>query len=286
MDSGSQYNLAALKEIRDSVLILSLGNAYLCEEPFLKKIGNTIDVNLEKLKSDISSLKKRFPGKFADEVDTDEIIKKIQDTAKSLQEPDKEIDEKCTMGELGQELETSVNTLADAIKKIKVQVEGDALTYTKKDSALQAVGGLKEIGISVGGAFTYLFKILICLIILSVLVFSYLFITVEKEGGFLKEIAESEALIQSKKEILSKLDEEKNQISQEIEQIKMKEKKKELNRQDKIDIMDLEMKSDKVDEEIHKVGGEVDLHEKKIMGNREKIEEIKKKSFVERLLRQ
>ena len=56
--------------------------------------------------------------------------------------------------------------------------------------------------------------------------------------------------------------------------------------ENKIDIMDLEMKSDKVDEEIHKVGGEVDLHEKKIMGNREKIEEIKKKSFVERLLRQ
>ncbi|MBW1888101.1 MAG: hypothetical protein JRI52_07100, partial [Deltaproteobacteria bacterium] len=54
-DSDPQNVIRALNEIRDNALMLSLANAYFCDEPFLKKIGRTIDSNVEKLKGDIYS---------------------------------------------------------------------------------------------------------------------------------------------------------------------------------------------------------------------------------------
>ena len=46
-------DLSALREIRDISLMLSLGNTYLCEEPFLKKIGHAMDAVLENLHGEI-----------------------------------------------------------------------------------------------------------------------------------------------------------------------------------------------------------------------------------------
>ena len=282
MDNDPQKNLSALNEIRASVLMLSIGNAYLCEEPFLKKIGRRIDVNVEKLKTDISSLKKKCPGKFATEVDTDEILKEIHGTAQRLQEPDKEIEEKCTVGALGQELEANIHTLAEAIKTVKIQVEGKSLTYTRKDSVFKTVGSVKNIGSSIGSAFALFLKILFCLIVISVLPLSYLFFTMDKEEHLLKEIANNEQYIQSQQGILSTLDAEKMQISQEIEKMKQKD----LSRQEKIEMMDLDMKIHKVDEKRGKVEIDISIHEKEIQDNRKKIVEIKEKSFIRRLLRQ
>jgi len=282
MDNDSQNNLSALKEIRDSVLMLSIGNAYLCEELFLKKIGRRIDVNVEKLKNDISALKKRYPGKFVTEVDTDEILKGIHGTAQRLQKPDKETEEKCTIGKLGQEMEASVNILTTAISTVRTQVEGDSLTYTRKDSVIKTVGSVKSIGSSIGSVFALFLKILFCLIVISILPLSYLFFTMDKEENLLKEIANKEQYIQSQQGILSKFEAEKMQISQEIETMK----EKDLSREEKIEMIDLDVKIHKIDEECNKVEVDISLYENEIRDNRRKIKEIKEKSFIRRLLRQ
>lgn len=282
MDFDPQNNFGALKEIRDRVLMLSLGNAYLCEEPFLKKIGQAINLNLVKLKEDIISLKKRFPGKFTDEVETDEILNGINSIAQHLQNPDKEINEKCTVGALGRELEESVNTLTEAINAIRIQVEGESPVYTKADSILGLFGWLRPVGNLMATLSGFIVKLFVFLIIASILIFSYLFLTMEKEGSILKGIAKSEAYIQSQQEILSQLDYEKEQISRQIESIE----KRGLNRQDKIEIMDLEMGINKIDDKRHKIEAEISMYDKELKDNQRKIEEIKKKSFIKKLLRQ
>jgi len=282
MDFDPQSNFGALNEIRDRVLMLSLGNAYLCEEPFLKKIGHVINLNLLKLKEDITSLKKSFPGKFTDEVETDEILNGINSIAQHLQNPDKEINEKCTVGALGRELEESVNTLTEAINAVRIQVEGESPVYTKADSILGLFGWLRPVGNLMATLSGFIGKLFIFLIIASILIFSYLFLTMEKEGSILKEIAKSEAYIQSQQEILSQLDYEKDQISRQIEAIE----KRGLNRQDKIEIMDFEMGINKLDDKRHKIETEISMYDKELKDNQRKIEEIKKKSFIKRLLRQ
>lgn len=278
-DSDPQNVIRALNEIRDNALMLSLANAYFCEEPFLKKIGRAIDSNVEKLKGDIYSLKKSFPGKFVDEIDTDEIIKEIHRTAQSLQNPDQDINERCTVGSLGRELEDRIKSLSNAVNAIRIQVEGRGLTYTKKDSALGIFVNIKD---SLGASFFLGLKIFLCLLVLSLLSFFYLFLTMENKEDLLKETGKSEAHIKSQQEIVSQLDLKNKEFSERIKSLE----KGDPTRQERIEIMDLELKVQKNLDERLKVQAKIEIHDKKILENRKKIEGIEKSSFFKRLLRQ
>lgn len=278
-DPDPQNVIRALNEIRDNVLMLSLANAYFCEEPFLKKIGRAIDSNVEKLKGDIYSLKKSFPGKFVDEIDTDEIIKEIHRTAQSLQNPDQDINERCAVGSLGRELEDRIKSLSNAVNAIRIQVEGRGLTYTKKDSALGIFVNIKD---SLGASFFLGLKIFLCLLVLSLLSFFYLLLTMENKEDLLKEIGKSEAHIKSQQEIVSQLDLKNKESSERIKSLD----KVDPSRQERIEIMHLELKIQKNLNERFKVQAKIGIHDKKILENRKKIEDIEKSSFFKRLLRQ
>lgn len=278
-DSDPQNVIRALNEIRDNAIMLSLANAYFCEEPFLKKIGRAIDSNVEKLKGDIYSLKKSFPGKFVDEIDTDEIIKEIHRTAQSLQNPDQDINERCTVGSLGRELEDRIKSLSNAVNAIRSQVEGGGLTYSKKDSAVGIFVNIKE---SLGASFFLGLKIFLCLLVLSLLSFFYLFLTMENKESLLKEIGKSEIHMKSQQEIVSQLDLENKEFSERIQSLE----KGDPSRAERIEIMDLELKVQKNLDERLKVQAKIEIHDKKILENRKKIEVIEKSSFFKRLLRQ
>lgn len=280
--SDSQYYMASLSELRENALLLVMANAYLCEEQFLVKIGNSIDSSTQGLKSEISALKKEFPGKFVDEVDTDAILKKIQDTAQTMLKPGEEIIDRCVVGELGRKLESDVTSITEAINLIKNKVLGSGLTYTKKDSVFNLVGRLNNIWGSIGSVVTIGLKILICLFLIAIVGFLYLFFTMDSESDVLKEIAKSEAAISEQKEILSQLDQKKEEISRDI---KSREKRY-LARQEKIEILDLDMEIHKLEEGRTKAEAEISNHEKLIEDSKKRIEEMMNKSLIKRLLRQ
>jgi hypothetical protein len=133
MDSDSQYTFGGLNEIRDRALMLSLGNEYLCKDIFLKKMGVSIALNVKELARDISSLKSNSPGKPANVVEADQILKSIYRTARRLQEPDDEISKKCSVGVLGRELEASVNSLARALKAMMHETGEQEPVYTEPE---------------------------------------------------------------------------------------------------------------------------------------------------------
>ena len=62
--------------------------------------------------------------------------------------------------------------------------------------------------------------------------------------------------------------------------------KKVLNRDAKIAILDQDMVVHKINADRQKAEAEIAVHEQKIMDNRKKIEELEKKSFYKRLLKQ
>ena len=68
--NNSLYSIDSLCALKDNALLLMMANEYLCEEKILIKIGQSIELNLQRLKDDISLIKKEFPGKFVSEVDT------------------------------------------------------------------------------------------------------------------------------------------------------------------------------------------------------------------------
>lgn len=282
MSPDSERSFSALNEIRDRALLLSLGKDYLCKASILETFGLDVDASAKQLESNILSLRKRFPGKFTHEIDTDGILKKIHHIANRLQKPDKGVMNECTVGTLGQELEEQVHSLTHAINDIRNLVDGKPLKDNRKASISKLAEGTLDFGSRLGQGFISLLKILFCLLLVSGVAFVYLFLTMEREDTFLKQVARSEALIQSQQKVLMQLNDEHRTISKKIAHLRGKKH----SRQDTIEILELSIRAHNIDLERQKVEAEMNIHAQKIQDNRKKIEEIKKKSFVRRLLRQ
>jgi cell division protein FtsB len=270
---------AALHDIRDKAILLSLGKAFLCEEVFLVKIGHAIDESLEHLREDILSLKMRFVGKFVEDVDTDSILDDLHSQANFLQNPDRRVTDKCTVGTLGAELEETVGVLTQAIRTIKGKVEGEVEEYTKKEAVVK---GAKTAGSLVSSVVSLVIKLVVLLFLLALGPAIYLGVTMEREGSLQKQIAESKAYIQSQRAQIESLRKERDELSGRIESSQGDN----LSRQQKLEIMDLNVKVHGLDQRVHKAEAESTEHERLIKLSQQKIEEIKAKPFLQRYLRQ
>lgn len=280
--NNPQYTSEALGELRDNTLLLVLANKYLCEEQYLAKIGRNIDENAQQLKKDIISLKNEFPGKFISDEKTDEIIEEILGKAQFMQKSVNKIQEKCVLGELGHELEDDINSISNAINRIKRKVEGKDVTYTAKDSMSSLFSGITNIGTFVGKVFSISIKIFFVLLLIAVFLFGYLYITMEKIGDVQKEIDNTQALIQSKRDLISQLEEKKGQL----EDKKRSFGKGDLALKERIELMDLDVDIHKINEERQQIVAEVEDQENRLAENQKKIDEMGKRSFLKRLLRQ
>jgi len=280
-NKGMHDGARALHEIRDSAIILSLGNDYLSQEPILVKIGRIIDQNVEKMREEISILKRQFPGKYDPEIDTENILGAIQGTARVLQQPDEVLSEKGRIGELGKGLESKIRELTSAIDEIRAKVEGGSPTYTVKDSFLGLFSGFSEAGRPISRILSWTFKIIGVFLGVSFLITAYLFITMDRESSLLKKIAVAKSEIQSKQESISDLETKRNEFTRKVSDIE----KKKLLREDKITIMDLEIKIHNLDEEIRRLQTEINVRQDRITDTKNKVDEIKGKSFWERMLK-
>lgn len=272
-------SFASLNEIRDRAILLSLGKAFLCEEVFLMKIGRSLDESLEHLREDILSLKMRYVGKFVEDVDTDSILEELHSQAEVLQSPDRKVTDQCTVGTLGAELEWTVQTLTDAIKTIKAKVEGEVEEYTSKDAVVK---GAKTAGSFVSSLFSLVIKLVILLFLLALGPAIYLGVTMDREGTLQKQIAESKNTIQSQKAQIASLRKERDELAAKAEASQADH----LSREQKLEIMDLNVKVHTLDQQVHKAEAEITEHERRINVNQKKIEEIKTKTFLQRFLRQ
>ena len=81
----AQDSEKALKEIKDSAVLLSVATEYLCEDPFFKKIGADIEKNIEVVEHHVEDLKKQFVGKPIAEVDLKKPMDRVARFAGRLQ---------------------------------------------------------------------------------------------------------------------------------------------------------------------------------------------------------
>jgi cell division protein FtsB len=269
---------AALHEIRDKAILLSLGRAFLCEEVFLRKVGHSIDESLENLREDILSLKMRFIGKFVEDVDTDNILDELHSQAAVLQTPDRRVTDKCTVGTLGAELEETVQALTEAIRTIRGKVEGEVEEYTAKEAVVK---GAKTAGSFVSSLVSLVVKLVVLLFLLALGPAIYLGVTMDREGSLQNQITESKAYIQSQKTEIASLRKERDQLAARIKSSEGDD----LTREQKLDIMEFNVKAHGLDERIHRAEADITEQERIIKLNQQKIERIKGKTFLQRYLR-
>ncbi|MGD9157392.1 MAG: hypothetical protein PVG39_03205 [Desulfobacteraceae bacterium] len=278
--SIDQPDFQSLRNIRDNMLLLSIANEYISENIYLVKFGTEIKKNLTALKDDIIALKKQFPGKFAQEVNTDNIMNSFETTAKEMLSGGDEIISKCTSGKLGTVLGADVDKITEAIDKIWHQVKGSDVKYTATDSISGFFDRL-NIFSSLASLFFKIIKIFFIILIILAAGLSYLYFTMEKEEPILKENREIMAFIEEKKALISELEKKKADAQKDI---KARDTSK-LLRKDKIAIIDTETKIQELNQEIHLIEGQIGTRKEIMDKNNEKLEELKSKSFLDRLLR-
>jgi chromosome segregation ATPase len=104
----------------------------------------------------------------------------------------------------------------------------------------------------------------------------------EREGPLQKQIAESKATIQSQRTQIASLRKERDGLAGKIESSQGDN----LSRQQKLELMDLNVKVHGLDQRVHKAEAEITEQERMIKVNQQKIEEVKRKPFLQRFLRQ
>jgi hypothetical protein len=278
-----QYTVAALNELRNNILLLTTANEYLSDEVFLIKIGNNISRALEVLKRDISSLKKEYPGKFVNDVDTDTILERIDNAAQRMLKPGKEIKDNNMSGALGREMESYLISISKAVEDIRIKVLGSHTDRAWKGPAINILSPFDGILQSAGSTLILGIKILACFVVLSGVVFAYLFFTMEKDTVFLNEIATSRALIIEKKEQIPRLEQEKQGLDNERKAMNRIDK---MSREEKVAALDLDVKIKKIDNTLDQLAAEISVQEKKISDNQNKLEAFRRKPFITRLLKQ
>ena len=274
-----------LNELKDTAAMLIMAGEYLCEEVSLKKIGSSIEKNLEILRNHVEDLRKQLVGKKnrEDEPAVDEDLEQISYIASLLQKADKDTRRKCVEGELGEELEEKNVSLAKGINVLKEKTEGGPpVRYTKTESAFGMLGRLKFVISAIAKLFKFTFKMLALLILICLIPFSYFFFTMDTEKDLSKKIHQDSAYLSSKQADLSRINEEIRKIRGEIKRIK---KIRDRSSQEKIGLMDLNLKVFKLAEEQERAENDIRSRGGAMEESRRKLEEMKQKTFMERLLR-
>jgi CheY-like chemotaxis protein len=128
-------------------------------------------------------------------------------------------------------------------------------------------------------AITKTLKILGLFLIVSLMAFLYLFITMETEKDLLKKIAHTKAQIQSSQETLDL----KNEMVQEVWEEKIESVK---HNESQVKIMGIQLKIYELEEEQEKIQAHINIQQKALDEDLKKLEEMKRRSFSERLFRQ
>ncbi|MBC8461695.1 MAG: hypothetical protein H8D67_27300 [Deltaproteobacteria bacterium] len=272
-----------IKAIQNIAIILTGATEYVCEGRMLKRFSKDIEANLDKLEADIASLKKKLPGKAPETLETDSPLSKIRDIATILGGDNGDIEAKCRAGDLGNEFIISVIELKGTVKDIGDTVTGKVSEYTFTDRIADYGGRVKSFLLSISPLVSNIGRVILAAILVAIFSFVYLSLTMESEDVLLKSIKDDLSYIEAQKDAIGK-------HRQEYEEIKKKLKvfdqgNRELIRQDTIEMLSLSSEESKIRELIEKTLFSIETKEKEIAEKNKKVEEIRKKSFFQKLLR-
>lgn len=271
-----------IKQIHNIGIMLDGASEYVCEDGVLKRFSSYIEASRRKLETDIRSLKKRFPGKFPETPEVDSSLSRIKDIATSLRAGKKtDAEAKCRAGSFGHELTAEIVKLRGGVRDIWQKASGKVKGYTVAE---RLAGG----GGKVTAALYYLSplapiprKIILAALMIVLILFGYLYFTMESESALVQGIKYDMAYLEMKKKALTAKVQEYEETTATIKTLE----KKNLSRKDKIKLLNLSVEEGKLTEFIEKTKLSIEERERDLAVKRGKLEELRKKSFFQKLLR-
>jgi len=270
-----------IKAIQDIAIILTGAAEFVCEGRMLKRFSRNIEENLEKLENNIALLKKKFPGKFPETLEPATSLSKLRDLAITLRGDNADMEAKCRSGELGNELILRTTELNAITKDILDALRGKISRYTIVDKIAGYGGRVKSFLLSLSPLVSNTGRIALAAILVVGFSFAYLFFTMESEDVVLKSIKNDLSYIEKQNEILAKQRKEYNKISEKMKSFNQAE----MSREDKIEWLNLSIEERKSSVLIEQIMLSIETSKKKIAEKNKKVEEIRKKSFFQKLLK-
>jgi hypothetical protein len=270
-----------IKAIQDIAIILTGAAEFVCEGRMLKRFSRNIEENLEKLENSIALLKRKFPGKFPETLEPDTSLSKIRDLAITLKGDNADTEAKCRSGELGNELILRATELKAITKDILDALKGKIARYTLVDKFAGYGGKIKSFLLGLSPLVSNTGRIVLAAILVIIFSFIYLSFTMESEDVVLKSIKKDLSYIEKQNDILAKQRQEYNEVREKMKSFNQAE----MSREDKIEWLNLSIKEGKSRALIEQIMLSIETSKEKIAEKNKKVEEIRKKSFFQKLLR-
>jgi hypothetical protein len=258
--------------------MLTGASEYVCEARILKRLSGEIEANLERLETEIASLKKEFPGKFPKSLSPDSSLSKIRDVATMLKGDDADKEANCRSGDLGNKLNAGTLELREILRDTLDTLGGKVVRYSFTDRIADFRGKIKP---SLSPLASYTGKAVLATLLVAISSFVYLSLTMESEDALLSSIKDDLAFVEEQKGAITRQRQEYREIRGNIKSLQGKE----LAREGKIELLNLSKKEREIKEFIDLALVAIENKEREIAEKYKKIEEIRKKSFLQKLVR-
>jgi len=272
-----------LCQIKDYAVLMEIAGSYLCEETVLRKMADDIESNLEGLKDYVYRVRRRFVGRPLHEIGIEGSYDNIAEIARGLKHPDEAAKERFRQGEFGVALMDATRQMSAAIEELVERVQGKTDKYRKKDLLIQIYERVKYLTSTVTTTYKVLTRIVLAVLAACLIGFVILLSTMETEKDILAHVADVKTTIQKKEDALARLVEQIARTRQEARSIE--NRVDELTREDKIKLIQIKLKEHNLDQKREKVQFELNAQKRVLDQDMKRLEELRNKSFIKRLLR-
>ncbi len=281
-DAEQQDMKKTIQVIQDIAVMLTGASEYVCEKRMLKRYSSDIETNLDNLETYLSRLKRSFPGKFPEALNPDSLMAKLKEIAASMKADDSAIEATCRAGDLGDELFLGLKELKAALRDISNILGGKVVsTYSLADRIMDLGGSFKSLFAGISAFISSIGKVIIAVVIVLILSFVYLYVTMESEDTLVASVNNVLTSVQTQKDTLAKQRKEYEEITATIDRLKNKE----LARDEKIQLLNLSTESQKMKEHISESVLLLEKREKELADKKKSLEELQKKTFIQKLFK-
>ena len=271
----------AVKDIHNIGIMLSGASEYVCEEGVLKRFSRYLQAYHKRLESDITSLKKKYPGKFPETPELNSSLARIRDISSVLGQDKKGVETKCRAGNFGHELNTEVAELKSGVQEVWETVSGKVSGYSITDRLAGPGGTVTSALYNLSPFAPVPRKIIIAVLTVAAIAFGYLFFTMESEDALVQGIKDDLAHLETERQALEIKKQEFRDIQAKIKVLD----KKNLNRKEKIKLLSLTVEEGKLSEFIEKTTVAVEKRGRELEEKNKSLEKLRKKPFLQKLLK-
>lgn len=270
-----------LASIRDQAVMLGMAAQFLCEARVLSNLGAALEKDIERLKASVDLLRGKFVGLPPQDMDMDARLEELFLVSERLKRPETSAQGPSGLEALSKEFKEKVRAFGAALDSFQQKLDGEPAPYTPSDYVVHQWDRLGT-GISAAAALgRRLAKAALTIVLCAGILFLVLYFTMEKDEAFLKEIETAKAQIDKRQSELVKTEAQLREIERQLTGVRSGE----LSREEKVHVLELNTKARDLRQEKDRLQIEAKGLERALEEAQGRLDALRKKTLLERLLR-